>query len=216
MEARNAPGRSRAGRRDFRSGGSAVVAPQDAIAQMRRVILAPASLLKTSADLNLAESGLFGDRKAEDFLASGEHSPVRTRLRHRHQGRIRAPAFDALIANHIARNVTVQPAAQANAAATAPSVSRLSPRPVSFLRPPSCSIRSRSLFCHFFSLLPSSRSALHVHCGLRAIRSRSRKTCCGSAARYLEQIDMLERMWPETAGRMPCLKARTTSPSRWN
>ena len=94
------------------AGGSAVVAPADAVAQMRRSIMTPESLLKTSTDLNLAESGLFGDSKAEDFLArsitiapSERASVIDIKVA---SG---APAFDALIANYIARSLTTQPAA---------------------------------------------------------------------------------------------------------
>lgn len=201
MEARNAPRAVPAQVVAISAaGGSAVVAPQDAIAQMRRVILAPASLLKTSADLNLAESGLFGDRKAEDFLAgavsiapSERASVIDIKVE------TGAPAFDALIANHVARNLTVQPAAQANAAATAPIRFTL----VAKARVvPAASILLYQVEVVVLSLL---LAAAVIALGVaRALRAQSHpveipaRPAAVVPRGILEQIDMLERMWPET------------------
>lgn len=182
------------------AGGSAVVAPVEAVAQMRRIILAPAALLKTSAELNLAESGLFGDIKAEDFLAgavtvapSERASVIDIKVA---SG---APAFDALIANHIARGLTVQPPAQANPNAAAPIRFTL----VAKARVvPAASVLIYQLEAVVLSLLLAAAViALGVAGRLRAASKPVKIPVTPAAVvprGILEQIDMLERMWPET------------------
>lgn len=180
-------------------GGSSVVAPAEAVAQIRRSVLVPSALLKMSADLNLAESGLLHDRKAEDFLgASIAISPSSLVSVIDIDVKTGEPAFDALIANQIARNLTAQ--APANAApADAPirfslvSKARVIPAAPVLLYQAEVVILS--------ILLAAAVIALGV---ARELRSRSQPVELPvTPARIvprgiLEQIDMLERMWPET------------------
>ncbi len=109
-----------------------------------------------------------------------------------------APAFDALIANHVARNLTVQPAAQANAAATAPIRFTL----VAKARVvPAASILLYQVEVVVLSLL---LAAAVIALGVaRALRTQSHpveipaRPAAVVPRGILEQIDMLERMWPE-------------------
>ncbi|MCD2172730.1 hypothetical protein [Rhizobium sp. C4] len=183
--------------------GSSVVAPAEAVAQMRKGILAPASLLKTSAELNLAESGFFGDRKAEDVLAAAiEIAPSDRASVIDIKVNSGAPAFDALIANHIARSLTAQPIAQAKA--TPPA----SAEPIGFtlvskarVIPAGSVLLYQAELVILSLLMAASVVALGV---ARELRTRSepvdmpaRPTAVVPRG-ILEQIDMLERMWPET------------------
>ena len=185
------------------TGGSAVVPSAEAVTQMRSLILSPASLLKTSTDLNLAESGLFGDRKAEDFLAtvitiapSERASVIDINVA---SG---APAFDALIANHIARGLTVQPTAQPNANAAASTAPMRFTLVAKARVVPAASVLLYQVELVILSLLlAASVIALGVARELRG-KSQPVETPVRPAAvvprGILEQIDMLERMWPET------------------
>ena len=185
------------------TGGSAVVSSAEAVTQMRSLILSPASLLKTSADLNLAESGLFGDRTAEDFLAAAIAIAPSERAAvidiNVNSG---ASAFDALIANHIARGLTIPPSAQSNS--NAPAVAA----PLRFTLVaksrviPAASVLLYQVELVILSLLLAGAViALGIARELRG-KSQPMETPVMPAAvvprGILEQIDMLERMWPET------------------
>ncbi len=179
--------------------GSNVVAPAEAVAQMRRSILSPASLLKTSAELNLAESGLFGDRKAEEFLAASiAIAPSdRASVIDIDVG-TGAPAFDALIANRIARDLTVQPPANATAADAPIRFSLVAKARVI----PAASVLLYQVEAVILSLLMAA-SVIALGAA-RELRSRSQPIDIPARPApvvprgILEQIDMLERMWPET------------------
>lgn len=183
------------------AGGSAVVSPADAVAQMRRSILSPAALLKTSTDLNLAESGLFGDSKAEDFLARAiVIAPSERASVIDIQVTSGAPAFDAQIANYVARSLTVQPSAQATPNAAAPLRFTLVAKARVI---PAASVLIYQLEAMFLSLLLAAAViALGVARALRVVTSKPVELTSRQAAvvprGILEQIDMLERMWPET------------------
>lgn len=185
------------------TGGSAVVSSAEAVTQIRSLVLSPTSLLKTSADLNLAESGLFGDRTAEDFLAAAIAIAPSERAAvidiNVNSG---ASAFDALIANHIARGLTIPPSAQSNS--NAPAVAA----PLRFTLVaksrviPAASVLLYQVELVILSLLLAGAAiALGI---ARELRSKSQlvETPVMPAAvvprGILEQIDMLERMWPET------------------
>lgn len=180
--------------------GSRVVAPAEAIAQIRRQILTPAVLVKTSADLNLAESGILQDKRAEEFLASAVVvAPSERAAVIDISVATGTPAFDALIANHLARNLTAPPAA----APGSESVIRFSL--VSKARViPGASVLIYQAEAIILSLL---MAAAVIALGLaRELREKAQPVELPMKPApvprgILEQIDMLERMWPETTGR---------------
>ncbi len=184
------------------SNGSNVVSAADAIAQMRRVILAPAALLKTSTDLNLAESGLFGEQKAEQFLASAISIAPSERASvvdiHVVSG---APAFDALIANHLARGLTSPSAAQALTEGATATPARFMLVAKSRVIPAASVLLYQVEIIILSLLAAASVIALGV---ARELRKSNVKVAAPAKPPavvprgILEQIDMLERMWPET------------------
>ncbi len=184
------------------SNGSNVVPAADAIAQMRRTLLAPATLLKTSTDLNLAESGLFGEQKAEQFLASAiSIAPSERASVVDINVASGAPAFDALIANHLARGLTSPSAAQAltDGATAAPARFMLVAKSRVV---PAASVLLYQVEIIILSLLAAaSVIALGVARELRkgnVTVATPAKPAAVVPRGILEQIDMLERMWPET------------------
>lgn len=182
--------------------GSNVVPATDAIAQMRNTILAPAALLKTSADLNLAESGLFGERKAEDFLAaaisiapSDRPSVIDINVA---SG---APAFDALIANHLARGLTSGSTASTTNEASPSASARFMLVAKSRVIPAASVLLYQAEALILSLLVAVSVIALGVARELRKVNVQVAAPAKHAAVvprGILEQIDMLERMWPET------------------
>lgn len=181
---------------------SNVVPAADAVAQIRSAILAPAALLKTSSDLNLAESGLFGDRKAEDFLASAitiapSERPAVIDI----NVASGASSFDALIANHLARGLTSGSNASTSDGASANPPARFMLVAKSRVIPAASVLLYQIEALVLSLLLAVSVLALGVARELRKVNvqvATPAKPATVVPRGILEQIDMLERMWPET------------------
>ncbi|HWU61428.1 MAG TPA: hypothetical protein VN112_05325 [Ensifer sp.] len=181
------------------SGGTSVVAPAEAIAQLRRAILSPEALVKTSADLNLAESGFLGDRKAEDVLGAAITIAPSDRAAvidiNVDSG---APAFDALIANHVARSLAAQPPASSKTPDEATRYTLVTKARVI----PAASVLLYQIELIILSLLAAASVialgvARELRPGSRPVEMLPRSPAVVPRG-ILEQIDMLERMWPET------------------
>lgn len=178
-------------------------APADAMAAIRDLAMTPTALAKVGADLNLAESGLVGDKSVEAFLgASVKIAPSERAAIININVDTGAPAFDALIANHIARGLAGQNAATATKVSNAGSPMQFSLVAKARVVPPASVLLYQVEIIILSLLLAASVLALGVARELRARRKPEVVVPAKPAAvvprGILEQIDMLERMWPET------------------
>ncbi|MCD2179048.1 hypothetical protein [Rhizobium sp. C1] len=160
--------------------------------------MTPAALLKAGADLNLAESGLYGDRSAEEFLASAiEIAPSDRASVIDIKVNSGEPAFDTVIANYMARSLSaLAPLAQSgNDPIRFSLVSKARVQPAA----------SVLLYQAEIVVLSLLLGAAVIALGLaRIMRDESQpverpvQQASVVPRGILEQIDMLERMWPYT------------------
>lgn len=206
---------------------AAAAASADEIKEIERRLTAPNALRKTQYDLNLPELGISGDMRSDAFLASAISvsaadmpSVVDISV---NTGDVRV---DGMIANYLAGSlVSAQPATGATTDvrsandAPVPSEAEVRYKLVAKARvTPGPSV----LIYQFEALLLGLLSALSVLAfGVAQVLRRKAKTVAVSAAPkpvaprgILEQIDMLERMWPDTGRGNPLPEGSNDEPEQ--
>jgi hypothetical protein len=202
------------------SGSSKMAVPAVAAANEIRLRLTSAALLrKAAADLNLSESGVSGDQPVEAFLTSAIAIAPSDRASvidiSVNSG---APRMDALIANYLARSLLADaqsPDAKATAPAATPAFTVSLVAKARVLPAPSVVVYQAEII--ILSLLTAGavlalglarelRPAKPVEVPVRAEPVIQRG--------ILEQIDMLERMWPDTGRTNPMPEGSNDEPEQ--
>jgi hypothetical protein len=202
------------------SGVSKTAVPaMDAANEVRLQLTSAALLRKAASDLNLAESGIAGDEPIEEFLTAAiTIGPSERASVIDISVDTGAPRMDALIANYLARSLLTEaqtPGAMSGttAALVAPNVSLVAKARV--IPAPSVAVYQAEII--ILSLLTAGAVlALRLARELRPARPVQVPVRAEPVIQrgILEQIDMLERMWPDTGRTNPMPEGSNDEPEQ--